>query len=122
MQAMERFHEVRRNPHQYAQEWKQRTGRKIIGYFCSYTPEELIYAAGILPIRILGGHEPQDVTERYSFGHFCPFSRDCLAQGLIGRYQYVDGITMSHSCMHMRQSFNSWRMNVPISYSHYLYM
>jgi benzoyl-CoA reductase subunit C len=122
MQAIEKFHEVRKNRHQYAPEWKQRTGRKVLGYFCSYAPEELIYAAGILPVRILGGHEPQDVTERYMFGHFCPFSRDCLAQGLLGKYQYVDGITMSHSCMHMRQSFYSWGRNVPVSYSYYLYM
>ncbi|MFC1970148.1 2-hydroxyacyl-CoA dehydratase [Chloroflexota bacterium] len=122
MQAIARFHEVRKNRHQYAQEWKQRTGGKIMGYFCSYTPEELVYAAGILPVRILGGHEPQDVTERYSFSHFCPLSRDCLAQGLIGRYQYLDGITMSHGCMHMRQSFYSWGRNVPVSYSYYLYM
>jgi len=64
---------------EYARQWKQRTGGKVIGYFCTYAPEELMYAAGILPVRILGSHEVQDVTESHIFGMFCPFCRDCLA-------------------------------------------
>ncbi|HLG93869.1 MAG TPA: 2-hydroxyacyl-CoA dehydratase, partial [candidate division Zixibacteria bacterium] len=69
--------------HTYAKEWKQRTGRKVLGYFCTYVPEEILHAAGVLPVRILGSHEPSDLTEPHIFGGmFCPFSRDCLAQGL----------------------------------------
>jgi hypothetical protein len=30
----------------------------------------------------LGSHEPQDVTEPHIFGMYCPFCRDCLAQGV----------------------------------------
>jgi len=30
-------------------------GKKIIGYFCTYTPIEIIHAAGFLHVRILGG-------------------------------------------------------------------
>ncbi|MFC1945031.1 2-hydroxyacyl-CoA dehydratase subunit D [Chloroflexota bacterium] len=122
MQAIERFMESVEKRHQYAQEWKRRTGKKVMGCFCSYVPEEVVYAAGILPVRVLGSHAPQDIVERYAFGHFCPFSRDCLAQGLNASYHYLDGITMTHSCMHMRQAFDAWRRNVPISYSCYLYM
>ena len=78
----------------------QRTGGKVIGYFCTYVPEEILHAAGVLPVRILGSHEPQDVTEPHIFGMYCPFCRDCLAQGLQGRYDYLDGImirTFSHA-------------------------
>jgi len=108
--------------HDYAREWKRKTGREVIGYFCTYAPEEVMYAAGILPVRILGSHEPQDVTEPHIFGMFCPFCRDCLAQGLKGRFDYLDGIMISQSCLHLRQAYTSWQLNIPVAYSYYLPM
>lgn len=107
---------------EYAQQWKQRTRGRIIGYFCTYAPEELMYAAGILPVRIMGSHEVQDVTEPHIFAMYCPFCRDCLAQGLKGRFHYLDGITIAQSCLHIRQAFTSWQKHVPIDYSYYLPM
>jgi len=108
--------------HEYAKEWKQKNGGKVMGYFCTYAPEEIMYAAGILPVRILGSHEPQDVTEPHIFAMFCPFCRDCLAQGLKGRYDYLDGIMISQSCLHIRQAYTSWKMHIPMEYSYYLPM
>lgn len=116
----DQFKEWTENRHEYAREWKARTGKKIAGYFCTYTPEEIFYAAGVLPVRILGSHEPSDVVESHIFGMFCPFCRDCLAQGLSGRYDYLDGITIAQCCLHMRQAFTSWQLHVPVSFSYYL--
>ena len=81
---IEKLKEWYEKRHEYAREWKSKTGRKVVGYFCTYVPEEILYAAGVLPVRILGSHEPQAVTEPHIFGMFCPFCRDCLAQGLKG--------------------------------------
>lgn len=117
-----KFRDWERNRHEYAREWKKRTGGKVMGFFCTYAPEELMRAAGILPVRILGSHEPQDVTEPHIFAMYCPFCRDCLAQGLKGRYDYLDGIMISQSCMHIRQAFTSWQKHVPVDYSYYLPM
>jgi benzoyl-CoA reductase subunit C len=30
----------------------KKQGKKVIGFFCSYIPEEIIYAGGMLPYRI----------------------------------------------------------------------
>jgi benzoyl-CoA reductase subunit C len=120
--AIEIFHEVVGRRHDYARDWKSRTGGKVLGYFCTYVPEELVYAAGILPVRILGSHEPQDVSERHIYTMYCPFCRDCLAQGLKGRYDYLDGVITAHSCVHIRQAFGSWTLHLPVSYSHYVSM
>jgi benzoyl-CoA reductase subunit C len=119
---MESFKELIDKRHEYAKEWKERTGGKILGYLCSYVPEEIAVAAGVLPVRILGSHEPQDVAERHIYSMFCPFCRDCLAQGLLGRYNYLDGLVMAHSCMHLRQTFFSWKTNIPLTYTHYIGM
>ena len=93
-----------------------------MGYFCTYFPEEILYAADVLPVRILGSHEPQDVTEPHIFGMYCPFCRDCLAQGLKGRYDYLDGIGIAQSCLHIRQAYTSWTKHIPIDFSYYLPM
>lgn len=115
-----KFADWHKNRHQYAKEWKAKTGGKVVGYFCSYVPEEILYAAGVLPVRIIGSHEPQDVTQNYIYGMFCPFCRDCLAQGLKGRYDYLDGVMIAQSCIHMRQAFGSWQLHVPVSFDYYI--
>ncbi|MFH1735553.1 MAG: 2-hydroxyacyl-CoA dehydratase, partial [bacterium] len=116
------FKEWYEKRHDYAKDWKQRTGGKVMGCFCSYVPEEILVAGNILPVRVLGSHEPQNVTEPYLFGMYCPFCRDVLAQGLKGRYDYLDGITLSQSCIHIRQSFIAWREHVEVLFNYYIYM
>jgi benzoyl-CoA reductase subunit C len=122
MGSFRKFHDWYQNRHKYAKEWKATTGGKVLGYFCTYVPEEMLYAAGILPVRILGSHEAQSVTEPHIFAMFCPLCRDCLAQGLQGKYDYLDGIIIAQCCLHMRQAFTSWRIHIPTEYSYYLYM
>ena len=120
--AIEKFREWYENRHQYQIDWKKRTGSKIIGYFCTYEPEEIFYAFDVLPVRILGSHEVLDVTEPHLFGMFCPFCRDVLAQGLKGRYDYLDGITIGQSCLHLRQAYTSWDIHINPGWSHYIPM
>jgi benzoyl-CoA reductase subunit C len=119
---METFRNWYEHRHEYARDWKQRTSGKVIGTFCTYVPEEILVAANILPVRILGSHEPQDVTEPHIFGMFCPFCRDALAQGLKGRFNYLNGVVLAHSCIHFRQTFNSWRIHLPVDFSYYIPM
>lgn len=109
--------------HDYARAWKQKTGGQVVATMCTYSPEELLIAAGMLPVRVLGAHEPQNVTEPHIFGMFCPFCRDTLAQGLLGRYDYAAGVTLTQACVQYRQTFTSWRLHVPsVKWDYYLPM
>ena len=119
---IEMFKEFYDARHEYARRWKDKSGGKVMGCFCTYVPEEILCAANVLPVRILGSHEPHNVTEPHIFAMFCPFCRDCLAQGLLGRYDYLDGITIAQSCLHLRQAFTSWDLHVPVGFSYYLPM
>ncbi len=120
---MSKFRDWADNRHDYAKAWKQRTGGKVMGYFCTYMPEEILYAADILPVRVFGGHDAEiSIVEPYIFGMFCPFCRDCLAQGLKGKYNYLDGIGIAQSCLHIRQTFYAWQQYIPHEFDYYLYM
>ncbi|HUV52413.1 MAG TPA: 2-hydroxyacyl-CoA dehydratase [Dehalococcoidia bacterium] len=122
MAVIEKFQEVLAKRHQYAKDWKAQHTNKVIGWLCSYSPVEIIYASGMLPVRILGSHEVQDVTDRYLFPTVCPFSRDALAQGLKGRYDYLDGITMARTCSHVQGTFDNWKNYIPTPLKYYIWM
>ena len=121
MEVMQEVHQVVTNRHELAREWKVNTGGKVLGYLSIDLPEELIYAAGILPVRILGSHEPEVVTAPYVYNEvICVFERDCLAQGLQGRYDYLDGIVAELGDAHIHMCFDAWSLHVPIAYSYQL--
>ena len=115
VEVMHRFKELMDNRHEYTKKWKARTGGKVLGYFEPYTPEEVIYAAGVLPIRLLGRHEPDDMTDRYIYGS-CACARDIVNQVALGRFDYVDGVTYAEACQWMRQAFISCQAFQSFSY------
>jgi len=122
MSVFQTFEEIFRNRHTYAREWKDRTGGKAVGFMCTYVPEEILYAAGLLPVRVYGSHEPADITEPHIASQWCPFCRDCLAQGLSGRYNYLDGVVHAFSCAHMFNCYNSWWRHIPVAFHHDIYV
>lgn len=119
-EALQRIREVCRDRHGYARSWKARTGGRVVGTFCTYVPEEILYAAGVLPVRVFGSHEPADEAEPYVFGMFCPFSRDCVSQAIRGRYDYLDGTMLGQTCLHIRNTFWAWQKIDPGKFHYFL--
>ena len=79
-------------------EWKKKGG-KAVGYFCTNTPEEIIYAAGILPVRLVGDPSvPTTVGDQYIEDSFCSFVRTIFDQILRGNFNHLDAIVIPHSC------------------------
>jgi len=91
------------------QEW-QASGKKIVGYTCSYVPSEIFYAAGILPIRIRGIEtEGTDIGDAY-FGPFiCSFPKCILQLAGKGKYNFLSGVIITPGCDAMRRLDECWR-------------
>jgi len=104
---IEKFRHITENPHEYAKALKDK-GHLLAGYMCTHVPEEILYAAGFVPIRILSAHESQAMTRSYIHETYCSFSHDCAYQGLQKNYGYLDMITHASSCIHMAEAFNVW--------------
>jgi benzoyl-CoA reductase subunit C len=102
-----KFRHITENTHEYAKSL-QRKGMPLAGYMCTHVPEEILYAAGIIPVRILSSHESQAMTRSYIHETYCSFSHDCAYQGLQHNYDYLDLIAHSSSCIHMAEAFNVW--------------
>ncbi len=95
------------NPHEYAKSLKK-NGQPLAGYMCTHVPEEILYAGGIIPVRILSSHVSQATTRSFIHETYCSFSHDCAYQGLANHYDFLDLIVHGSSCIHMGEAFNVW--------------
>jgi benzoyl-CoA reductase subunit C len=109
------------NRHEYAKAWKAKTGGKVIGWFEPYFPEEIAYAAGVLPVRILAKHYPDDVSDKWIYASCYPV-RDMVNQFLKGYYDYVDGLVNVEGCQWMYNAFEVAVNNNSKLFDHYLFV
>lgn len=80
-----------------------------IGWVCTYTPEEVIHAAGFHPFRILEETPSTKLADTYLHYNLCPYVRSCLDFGLKGEDPSLKGIVIVHSCDAMRGLYHSWQ-------------
>jgi benzoyl-CoA reductase/2-hydroxyglutaryl-CoA dehydratase subunit BcrC/BadD/HgdB len=82
--------------------------RPRIGWVCSYTPEEIIMAAGCQPVRLSGSGKPIAQADAYLHANVCPYVRGVLDQTLEGAY-HLDGVVFVNSCDAMRRLHDVFR-------------
>ncbi|GAH18881.1 unnamed protein product, partial [marine sediment metagenome] len=82
--------------------------KPIMGWVCTYTPIEIIIAAGFYPYRILPTTDPS-LANSYLDSNFCPYVRSCLGEALGKRPEYVDNLIIVNSCDAMRRLYDAWR-------------
>jgi benzoyl-CoA reductase subunit C len=85
--------------------------QKILGWFCTYTPIELIHAAGFLPVRIYGGVLPISHAGSLVPNFMCPYMRSSLERALRGEYGYLSGIIQGYTCDVPCGMLNIWEEN-----------
>lgn len=113
------FLEAYRNRHELAVGWKQ-AGKKVFGYFCNYTPEEIIHAAGVIPVRIRGATENIELADAHLPTYCCSYIRSALDQALKGRYSYLDGTVFPKTCDMTRVLPSIWKRNIKVPYQYFL--
>ncbi|WP_370399423.1 benzoyl-CoA reductase subunit C [Sulfitobacter sp. JB4-11] len=105
-----------------AREWKKaKKGRKVIGYLPVYVPRELIHAAGMLPLGIMGGGDKLEVIhgDAYYQSYICRIPRSTIELGVSGRVDFVDGMLFPSICDVIRNLSGMWKMLFPDVYSKY---
>ncbi len=106
-------------PNSWINEWKK-TG-KVVGYLCSYVPEEIMHAGKILPIRVTArGHNESTLADACMSRLNCPFARYLLDAVLNGKLDFLDGIIGYNSCDHVRRMFDNWRLRHEPPFYHFL--
>jgi benzoyl-CoA reductase/2-hydroxyglutaryl-CoA dehydratase subunit BcrC/BadD/HgdB len=120
-EILEIFGQVISGPmNRYVSRWKD-SGNKIVGYYCSYIPEELFTALGVFPYRIRGaGSKDSSVADAYLSARLCTFVRHSLALALSGELDFLDGVVSLNSCDHIRRGFDLWKIKVKPKFSYFI--
>jgi benzoyl-CoA reductase/2-hydroxyglutaryl-CoA dehydratase subunit BcrC/BadD/HgdB len=99
----------------------KREGKKIIGYLSALGPLEIITAADLIPIRIKGDvNEPITKADSQMETIVCPFVRNVFDSALKGKYDYLDGMVIPHTCDSISRTYDIWSYNLQLPYSHFL--
>ena len=104
-------------------EWKaQVPGRKAIGYLPVYVPRELVHAAGMLSVGILGGGDQLEVIQgdAYYQSYICRIPRSTIELGLTGRLDCLDGVLFPSICDVIRNLSGMWQMLFKDKYVRYI--
>ena len=123
LNTLDKFREVNATFPKTAEvlEHKQRGG-KVFGWLCTYVPEEILHAAGALPVRITGYSQEVELEDGNAYLHInnCSFSRSCLQLGLRDGYDFLDGVVGGSTCDGARRLFDLWRKYIGTPFHHVL--
>ena len=120
MSVMEKFAKAIPLVNPWIKNWKNE-GKKVLGYFCTYIPDEIIFAADILPVRIRAmGVVDTPMADAYLTDTSCSFTRCCLELANRKQYEFLDGIVSCNSCDQIRRLYDNLRYKAPFSFHHFL--
>jgi len=96
-------------------------GKKVIGYICLYPALEMLTAVDVVPFRLFGDmREPITKADACLPTVVCPFIRSTLDLGLKGRYDFLDGVVMTHVCDVGEKTSHIWRMYLKPPFYHFI--
>lgn len=97
-------------------------GKKVIGCFPVYVPEELVHASGMIPMGVWGAQTELKFAKKYLPAFACPIMQSTLELGLKGSYQGLSAVLIPTLCDTFRCISQDWRYGVrdipmiPITY------
>ena len=103
--------------------WKEAVpGRKAVGHMPIYVPRELIHAAGMLPVGVLGGGDRLEIIRGDAFfqSYICRIPRSTIELALSGRLDCLDGMLFPSICDVIRNLSGMWQMLFPDRYVRYV--
>jgi len=101
------------HPGQAVKDYKKKTGKAVIGCFPVYCPEEIVHAAGMLPVGMWGGHTQisQALTIVPSF--CCSIMQSNIELALKGVYNDLDAVIISSPCDTLKSIPQDWGYAIP---------
>lgn len=93
--------------------WPERhPGRRAMGYTCTYVPEEIIHAAGFVPVRVRTTPQVPTHADAHVQSYTCALCRSALDQLLRGELRFLAGMVFAHTCDTMQALSDLWAINV----------
>ncbi len=101
------------NPVRVVEEFLATRKRSVIGCVPEYCPEEIIYAAGMLPIGMWGARTNISHATMYFPAFACSLVQTNLELGMRGAYDKLSAVIIPSHCDHLKCFGQDWKVAVP---------
>jgi bcr-type benzoyl-CoA reductase subunit C len=83
------------------------------GWFCSYTPIEIILAAGYIPMRLDAGDTLISRANPLIYQQMCPYIRSVFDLSLKKSFDPLEGAVFVKCCDGMLRLYDLWKAHIP---------
>ena len=113
------FREICATPYNERLRAYKEAGGKVIGTLYNQVPEELIYAAGFLPVRLraVGSTGMEAADARFTQVN-CSLIKHFYDSAAKGRFDFIDGLVATNGCDHIRKLWENWTAVLKPAYSY----
>jgi len=91
--------QVSSDPYTFLDQWKKQNKKKIICCYPMYIPEEIIHAAGMLPVIAWRGNEPVTLGHSHIPPYNCGLTRSFIDDLVREKLGFFDGIVIHRLCL-----------------------
>ena len=108
------FKAIADNPRKAMDDYKKETGKGAVGIMPVYCPEEIVHAAGYLPIGMWGAQKKQISKARTYLPPFaCSIMQSVMELQLEGAYDNLEAVIFSVPCDTLKCMSQKWNRPVP---------
>lgn len=104
---------IAEDPHAYAQGWKGRHQRKVIGTFPMNFPAELVHAAGALPVVVQDDRAPITLGRTLMYEFYCGYARSLTDQAATRKLGVFDAFLVVDHCVALLGAVDAMRFELP---------
>lgn len=108
----EQFERIVKNPEKQLEKCLAQ-GKKAVGCFHLYTPEQLVYASGLLPFGMCGGEVEVRDARRYFPESICGIIKTDFEMAINGRLKGLSAVVIPTLCDSLRCATQNWKYAVP---------
>ena len=109
--SLERLQRACANPREQLDRYLEQ-GKQVVGCLAPYAPEELVHAAGLIPMGMWGGRTELKLAKSYLPAFACPIMQANMELGLKGAYQGISAVIIPTMCDTLRCRTQNWRFGM----------
>ena len=102
------------NPAEAIKQHKKETGKGAVGIVYVYAPEEIIHAAGYLPVGCWGGEKTISKARAYLVPFACSIMQAVMELECEGAYDNLDAVLFSVPCDTLKCMSQMWKGKAPV--------
>jgi benzoyl-CoA reductase subunit C len=119
--VMNEFVKCTSDPYASVSQWREANKKKVIGVFPMWIPEEIIHAAGMLPVVMWRSNEAITWGYKHVPPYNCPMNKSVVDDAVKGKLKFMDGMVFLRECLQSQEVPYIVEKNACPPFEEYLY-